>query len=163
MATIPLQPEEVIFAADDDEDDIDLLRLLLRKAEVTTPLHAFQAGEDLVEALSGLLKSSLQAMRPLLFFLDIKMPAMNGYDILRWIREQKALDAVPVVVLSSSDSPADVARAAKEGAQCYLTKYPHPSVLKQVVDEAERFAFGAPASECFCLPTNQLLVRARRV
>ena len=54
-------------------------------------------------------------------------------------------------------------RAGKTGAQCYLTKYPQPAVLREIVGDAERFVAGAPADECFRSPVNQLLVRARRV
>jgi hypothetical protein len=66
-------------------------------------------------------------------------------------------------MLSSSEHPDDIKQAAQNGAQCYLTKYPQPAVLREVIDEAERFALGAPASECFRLPCNQLLVRWRRL
>jgi hypothetical protein len=70
---------------------------------------------------------------------------------------------MPVEMLSSSEHPDDIKQAAQNGAQCYLTKYPQPAVLREVLDEAERFANGVPASECFRLPSNQLLVRWRRV
>lgn len=62
-----------------------------------------------------------------------------------------------MVFLSGSDHPADLCNARENGAQCYLTKYPAPAVLRQVVDEARRFGLGAPALECFRLPMNQLL------
>jgi CheY-like chemotaxis protein len=152
-----------IFAADDDNDDLDLLRLLLRKAGLEQPLELFTHGEELVGALSKLVERSLKAVRPLLCFLDVKMPAMNGHEVLRWIRSQPALDRMPVVMLSSSEHPRDIQQAAQNGAQCYLSKYPQPTVLKQVVADAQRFALGSPAEECFCLPTNLLLVRCRRV
>lgn len=152
-----VQARSVIAAVDDDEDDIDLLRMLFRKAAIKNPFHVYQRGEEVVAALSGLLKDSAQVVLPLICFLDVKMPAMNGHEILRWIRDQPALNAMPVVMLSSSEHPTDVSRAAENGAQCYLAKYPQPAVLRQVVEEAERFAAGVPADECFRLPTNLLL------
>lgn len=153
----------MIVACDDDADDVDLLRLLLRKAGIDHPIHIYRHGEEVVAALSKLLEESLEAIRPMLCFLDVKMPAMTGHDVLRWIRSHRSLDPVPVVMLSSSDHPEDIKRAAEAGAQCYLAKYPQPGVLKEIVDEAERFALGAPADECFRLPSNLLLVRGRRV
>jgi two-component system response regulator len=108
-------------------------------------------------------EESLNALRPLLCFLDVKMPAITGLDVLKWIRSKPELDPLPVVMLSSSEHPEDIRRAAQAGAQCYLAKYPQPAVLRQIVDEAQRFGLGAPADECFRLPNNLLLVRGRRV
>jgi CheY-like chemotaxis protein len=156
-------PNQVIVGCDDDADDVDLLRLLLRKAGIECPVQFYQGGDEIISALSRFLDGSLKIMRPLLCFLDVKMPAMTGHDVLAWIRRHRPLDPVPVVMLSSSEHPEDIKRAAQAGAQCYLAKYPQPAVLREVIDEAGRFALGAPADECFRMPSNLLLVRARRV
>lgn len=153
----------IIVGVDDDADDVDLLRLLLRKAGIDRPMQFYRHGEEVIGALSELANSSLKLMRPLLCFLDVKMPAITGHDVLRWIRAQPIFNSLPVVMLSSSDHPQDIKQAMESGAQCYLAKYPQPAVLREVVDEAERFAQGTPASECFRMPTNLLLVRGRRV
>jgi CheY-like chemotaxis protein len=163
MTSSAILPDSIIVAVDDDHDDADLLRILLRKAGLSNPVEIFREGEQLVTSLSKLAQSSLKTLRPLLCFLDIKMPSMTGHDVLRWIRAQPALDRLPVVMLSSSEHPRDVQQAAQNGAQCYLTKYPQPAVLKEVVEEAHRFVAGTPAEECFCMPANQLLVRGRRL
>lgn len=155
MILPPPQPRSVIAAVDDDEDDIDLMRMLFRKAAIRNPFHVYQRGEEVIAALSAL-KDSAHPVLPLLCFLDVKMPAMNGHDILKWIRAQPELNGMPVVMLSSSEHPTDVERAAENGAQCYLAKYPQPAVLRQVIEEAERFVNGAPAGECFRLPANLL-------
>lgn len=155
-------PQSILLAVDDDADDVDLLRLLLRKAGVSQPTEVFRRGEELVASLARCVEQAGAAMRPLLCFLDVKMPSMTGHDVLKWIRSQPALDRLPVVMLSSSEHPKDIREAAEHGAQCYLAKYPQPNVLREVVTEAERFALGAPADECFRTPMNLLLVRARR-
>lgn len=155
----PTRQRTVIMAADDDEDDIDLMRLLFRKAGITHPVEVYRRGEDLMAALSALLKGSVKAVMPLLCFLDVKMPCVTGHEVLRWIRKQPEFDSLSIVMLSSSEHPDDVKRAAEDGAQCYLAKYPQPAVLKRVVDEAERVAglVAAPAKEWFGLPANLLL------
>lgn len=163
MSTTALENSIPILAVDDDRDDIDLLRLLLRKTGLAHPLQVYRDGDEVVTALTKLVQQSFKAIRPLLCFLDIRMPSMTGHDVLRWIRAQPSLDRLPVVMLSSSEHPRDIQQAAQDGAQCYLTKYPQPAVLKQVVHDAERFAAGTPAEECFCLPSNLILVRCRRV
>lgn len=163
MSTLALDATDLIFAVDDDPDDADLLRLLLRKAGIDYPLQVYRHGDDVITALSELVENSLRVFRPLLFFLDVKMPALTGHDVLKWIRAQPTLKSVPVIMLSSSEHPEDIKRAAEAGAQCYLAKYPQPEVLKEVLEEAERFSLGAPADDCFRMPTNLLLVRGRRV
>ncbi len=160
METVNAQTQRgVILAVDDDEDDIDLMRLLFRKAGVTHPLEVHRRGEDLMASLSAVLKKSVEAVLPLLCFLDVKMPSASGHEILRWIRSQPELDRLSVVMLSSSDHPEDVKQAAIGGAQCYLAKYPQPAVLRRVIEEAERLseAGAAVAKEWFGLPANLLL------
>ncbi len=158
--TYPIPPQpSIILSVDDDEDDIELLRLLFRKTGVTLPLEIFRRGEDLINGLSELMRKSVNAVLPLLCFLDVKMPGMNGHELLRWIRQQPQLDRLSVVMLSSSEHPDDIREAACNGAQCYLAKYPQPAVLKSVIDEAARVASIAPvpAREWFGLPANLLL------
>lgn len=75
----------VILAVDDDQDDVDLLRLLFRKAGVLQPLEVHRSGEDLMSALSAVVKKSVDAVLPLLCFLDVKMPSASGHEVLRWI------------------------------------------------------------------------------
>lgn len=163
MITTSVPTNRVIFAADDDKDDLTLLGLLLRKAGVEIPLQLFHQGEELVAALSKAVRSSVDAVRPLMCFLDIKLADATGHEVVRWMRAQPALNDVPVVILTGSENPRDVTAAVQNGAQCYLTKYPQPALLREVVGEAQRFALGAPANECFRLPANQLLVRCRRL
>src|SRR5688572_1720582 len=115
----------VILAVDDDDDDIDLMRLLFRKAGVTHPVQVYRQGEALIDALTALVATPGRDL-PLLCFLDVKMPSINGHELLRWIREQPPLDRLAVVMLSSSEHPEDIRHAAQGGAQCYLAKYPQP-------------------------------------
>ena len=163
MSTTYVPPNPVIFAVDDDQDDLALLSLLLRKAGVEYPLELFHQGEEVMASLSKLIETSVSVVKPLLCFLDVRFGSLTGLDVLRWIRSQPALNSIPVVMLSDSEHPKDITAAVQNGAQCYLTKYPQPSVLREVIGDAERFVLGAPASECFRLPTNQLLVRCRRL
>jgi CheY-like chemotaxis protein len=159
----------VILAVDDEEDDIDLMRLLFRKAGVAHQVEVYRQGEDLINALSALMEKSVQAVVPLLCFVDVKMPTMNGHELLKWIRQHREFDQLAVVMLSSSEHPDDIKQAAESGAQCYLAKYPHPSVLRRVLEEAERMSKNGAAvcREWFGLPANLLLrwglsgVRAR--
>lgn len=156
MESAHTEQRGVILAVDDEDEDIELMRLLFRKAGVKRPIDVYRSGEDLVAALTRAIDDSVTAGLPLLCFLDVKMPTMNGHELLQWIRSHRELDHVSVVMLSSSEHPADVKAAANGGAQCYLAKYPQPSVLKSVIDEAERID-GNASKEWFGLPANLLL------
>src|SRR5687768_108239 len=96
--TTTAQP--VILAIDDDEDDIDLLRIMLRKAGIPHPMQVYRDAEKAIQALTKVAQDSMKSLRPLLCFLDVKMPSMNGHDMLRWIRDRPELNAMPVIMLS---------------------------------------------------------------
>jgi CheY-like chemotaxis protein len=107
----------------------------------------------LIDALIEVLRG---APPPLLCFLDVRMPGMSGFDVLRWIRCQHALDAIPVVMLSSSEETPHLVEAQHAGAQCYLAKFPTAAELREIVREAERVAAVSP-DHAFKLPCNLLL------
>jgi CheY-like chemotaxis protein len=136
--TSTLQP--LIVAVDDEADDIFFLRHILQKTGRSHRFQPFGNGEAAVVGLTSLIEQETAFGLPLVCFLDIKMAAMNGFDVLRWIRGQKALDALPVIMFSSSDDPRDVDGARELGAQGYLKKYPSVSAMQTVLDEAREFA-----------------------
>lgn len=70
------------------------------------------------------------------------MPAIGGFEILKWTRAKPALNTLPVVMLSSSDDERDIRRASELGAQAYLTKYPSTAVLSEVLAHASAFVDG---------------------
>jgi CheY-like chemotaxis protein len=145
-----------LVLVDNDPDDIALIRLLLRKAGVPNPLHVYQCGEEMMAAFSTLLKKSISLL-PLICFLDLGLPDKSGLELLQWIRSHAKFDAVSVVMLTGSEHPQDVRSAASDGAQCYLGKYPHPTVLRRVIDEATVPMPQPPAQRWFGLQANLLL------
>jgi CheY-like chemotaxis protein len=132
-------PQPLIIAIDDEADEVFFLRHLLQKTSTEHRFQPFGNGEAAVAGLTGL-KDENGGVLPLVIFLDVKMAAMHGFDVLRWIREQQSFDAVPVVMLSSSDDPRDVDMARELKAQGYLKKYPSVAAMQTVLDEAKEFA-----------------------
>jgi CheY-like chemotaxis protein len=59
-----------------------------------------------------------------MLLLDLKMPRLNGFDVLDFVRKQPGLKQLPIVIFSSSDDPSDIQRAYDRGANSYLCK-PH--------------------------------------
>jgi len=114
----------VILLVDDLEDDRLLVRRAFEKAFVPNPLHCVSSGEEALQYLSGTGPYSNRAEHPLpdLILLDLKMPGMDGFEVLGWLRQQSGIRAIPVVVLTSSDLIKDVNRAYALGANSFLVK-----------------------------------------
>lgn len=148
-----------LFMVDDEEHDRLIFSRLLSAARIANPSRVFPRGEDLIDALIEVLRG---APAPLTCFIDVKMPGMTGFDVLRWIRCQRPLDSLPVVMLSSSEEPRDLHEAQHFGAQCYVAKFPDPVHLHAIIEEAERVA-AATASGPFKLPCNLLLTTPHAV
>src|SRR5258708_993633 len=123
----------VILVAEDREDDIVLIRRAFTRARVVNPIHVVRDGEEAVAYLKGEGKFTNRAEYPLpeLLLLDLKMPRMNGFEVLRWVREQPNLRALRVVVLTSSEDIRDVNLAYQLGANSFLVK---PGEFERFVD-----------------------------
>jgi len=142
-------PQPQIFVVDDEPDDIFFLRRLVQMVGRPHQFQPFGNADAAIVALSAIASSEPRAELPLVCFLDIKMVGTSGFDLLKWIRGQKALDALPVIMISSSDYPDDVDRARELGAQAYLKKYPSVQAMEKVLAEAENFAASPPAKKTF--------------
>jgi two-component system, response regulator len=129
-----------LLIVDDDPDHLDLSRRLLEKANAKNPIVTLPGGTEAVAYLSEACALRAEGL-PAIVFLDIKMPAMDGFAVLRWIRRNKELADVKVIMLSSSDDPNDAKRAADHGAVGFLIKHPHPAVvacvLRQLLGEGK--------------------------
>jgi CheY-like chemotaxis protein len=108
-----------ILLAEDSDDDTFFTRRCLAAAGIELGLRRCSDGLQVCETL----KSGADDL-PLAVVLDLKMPLMDGFETLQWIREQPAFSHLPVVILSSSEMQQDVARAQKLGCTEYLVK-PH--------------------------------------
>src|SRR5436190_591064 len=114
----------VILLAEDREDDVLLVRRAFAKAGIINPLHVVRDGEETISYLAGDGKYSNRAEFPLphLLLLDLKMPAVVGFEVLRWVRQQPGLSSLRILVLTSSEDLHDVNRAYGLGANSFLVK-----------------------------------------
>jgi CheY-like chemotaxis protein len=114
----------LILLVEDDEDQAALVRLAFQRARIVNPIHAARSGPEAIVYLEGTGPYSDRAEFPLpsLVLLDLKMPGINGFDVLRWIRQQPALQSLRVVVLTASNEIRDVNRAYQLGANSFLVK-----------------------------------------
>ncbi len=116
--------KKVLLVAEDDENDALLLERALRRADSDFRLVRVADGEELVSYLKGDHPFHDRAVHPEpdLVLLDLKMPRMDGFDVLRWRRERENGLLLPVIVFSSSILERDVRLAYALGANSYVMK-----------------------------------------
>jgi len=115
-----------ILVAEDDSTDAFFLQRAFQRAGISVNLHFVRDGQEAVDYLDGKKEFADRVAHPMpeLLLLDLKMPRLNGFDVLTWIGKQPALKGLEVVIFSGSDEPKDVSRAYGLGANAYLVK-PH--------------------------------------
>lgn len=144
-----------ILVAEDSEDDRYFLKRAFLKAGINAPMGFVEDGIKAIEYLGGKGHFRDRADFPLpnLMIMDLKMPLVDGFGVLKWLREQPGLCQLPVLVLSSSQEPRDVDRAHELGANGYSVKPSNPGEMRGFVESVEGYWLKA-----HCYPT----MRARR-
>jgi CheY-like chemotaxis protein len=127
----------LILLAEDEQTDAYFVQWACKKAGLPHKIIHVVDGQDAIDYLSG---ESIYADRtkhpfPNLLLLDLKMPRLTGFDVLDWLQHQPGIQDLPVVVLSSSDYPADIEQARKLGATEYKIKPGNPQLLVELLEE----------------------------
>jgi CheY-like chemotaxis protein len=132
---------KVILLVEDLEDDILLSRRAFAAAKLDVPLQIVRDGEEAIAYLMGTGKYARRDEFPLpdLILLDLKMPKVNGLDVLRWIRSHPQLKTLRVIVLTSSEDIYDVNRAYELGANSFLVKPAEFICYPSLVRTLEKF------------------------
>lgn len=114
----------IILLAEDDEDYVVLIKKVFEQAHIPNPVHVVWNGEEAIMYLKGEGKYADRDEFPLpdIFLLDLKMPRINGFEVLKWVRQQPGLAALRILVLTSSDQIRDVNEAYQLGANSFLVK-----------------------------------------
>jgi CheY-like chemotaxis protein len=121
--TFPVQ----ILLAEDNPADVYLIRQALAENNVNCSIDVACNGKQALSFLSEDGESQ-SSTTPNLILLDINLPQHNGTEILQHIRQSRRFSSVPVIVFTSSDSPADRLSATQLGAVRYIKK---PSLLDE--------------------------------
>ena len=132
--------EGVILLVEDDQSLAELSKLGLEQAEFTNEVVLARDGEEAIEYL--LAEGREADEMPCLVLLDLHMPRLDGFGVLRRMRSDERTRLVPVVMLSSSDHPEDVRTAYEEGANAYLGKVSERVPWPEQVQTVARFWLG---------------------
>ena len=127
--------DPLILLVEDDDNDVFFMRRALQKGGFTNPMNVANNGQEAIDYLGGAGKFSDRSRFPLpsIVFLDLKMPFLDGFEVLTWIRSQPALQKIPVVVLTSSSEDRDRQRAAALGAEGYFVKTPGVETVREMM------------------------------
>jgi CheY-like chemotaxis protein len=136
-----MEKARTVLVAEDDHSDAVLLELAFKKAGMQVDLRFVRDGQEVIDYLSGQGKFQEPAMNsmPVLLLLDLKMPRMNGFDVLRWVRQQPGLKRLVVIIFSSSDLGADINQAYDLGANSYVVKPGDFGELSEVARNLEKY------------------------
>jgi len=112
----------VLLWVDDDVDEIDVALRALREAEVEAEILVASDGLEALEVLHLGGADVDRQLRPRVIFVDLHMPRVDGFELLRALRELPETRDIPIVVVSSSNAPEDIRRSYELGANSYLVK-----------------------------------------
>lgn len=132
-------PVEVLLV-DDDRNDIDVALRAVRREDLQVRVAVANGGGEAL-AMLGLEAShgGATSLSPCVVFLDLKMPGVDGWEVLQKIRSAAATRVVPVVILSWSAQIRDVERCYELGANSYLVKRFEPTRPGFYFAEAVRY------------------------
>jgi len=147
MAAMRSRPVQILLV-EDSPGDVRLTQEVLKDATIASELHVAGDGQEALELLRGDDGFS-ERPRPDLILLDLNLPRMNGHEVLRELRADPELCRIPVIMLTTSSSAADVESSYALGANCFITKPIDFGCFTEVVRAIEQFWL-----RIVCLPST---------
>ena len=122
-----------ILIAEDSQDDAFFLERAFRKIGMKNPVQILTDGAEVLDYLNakGKYENRTKYPFPSVMFIDIKMPRVNGFEVLQWLKDHQECRVIPTMVFSSSEQPEDIERAYQLGANAYFVK---PNSTEQLAD-----------------------------
>lgn len=116
--------EKTILLVEDNPDDEELTLRALRKANIANIVVITRDGSEALDYLfgEGSFSGRDTSQMPTVVLLDLKLPKLNGIDVLNRMRTDSRTKLVPVVVLTSSSEDEDMLRSYESGANSYVRK-----------------------------------------
>ena len=127
-----------VLLVEDSPGDVRLTQEAFREANVSIHLHVASDG---VEAMAFLRREGghIRSPRPDLILLDLNLPRMDGREVLAQIKGDDSLKTIPTVILTTSESEADIVKSYQLQANCYLSKPVQLDAFERLVGSINDF------------------------
>ena len=129
-----------ILLIEDNEGDILLTREALEEKKIANHVSVVKNGKDGIDFMFKRGKYK-EAETPDLVLLDINLPLKSGHEVLKQIKENEATKQVPVIILTTSSSEADISESYSNYANCYITKPVDVNDFLEAISMIEDFWF----------------------
>lgn len=133
--------EMVILIAEDDDGHAKLIKKNIESAGIKNEMIRFLDGEDVLNFLYGKTENGKPKMKkdiPYVLLLDIRMPKIDGIQVLEKIKADEGLKKIPVIILTTTDDPKEVEKCHELGCNNYITK---PLDYDKFVDVIRKLGF----------------------
>ncbi|MEW5871926.1 MAG: response regulator [Chloroflexota bacterium] len=128
--------ERPILLIEDNPMDADLTRRAFAKRKVLHPIEVARDGE---EALACLQNWESGKPLPIVILLDLKLPKLDGLEVLQYLKTHERFRSIPAVVLTTSNEDGDIQMAYQLGANSYIVKPVNFDEFMQVVDQIQTY------------------------
>lgn len=133
-----------ILLVEDSPLEVELTLRPLRELDPDSPIEIARDGEEALDFLfaRGAFRQRSSEPLPRLILLDLKLPKLDGFEVLRAIRANTRTSLAPVVVLTSSDDPRELAQCYQLGANSCVQKPVHYEELRMALQAVARYWLG---------------------
>lgn len=126
--------ERPILLVEDNPMDVDLTRRAFIRRELGHPIEVARDGEEALTFVSS--RAGKQPL-PLVILLDLKLPKVDGLEVLRQLKKHPMFHTIPIVVLSTSTEDNDIQIAYQEGANSYIVKPVDFDRFMQIIEQIQ--------------------------
>ena len=127
-----------VLLVEDNPDDVLITRRAWKKGGLKNQLCIVNNGEEAIMFLRRE-EGYVDAPTPCLILLDLKMPRMDGFDVLKIIKDDDTLRSIPVIILTSSERDKDIEHAYQLGCNSYIKKPVNLTNFIEAITEIRRF------------------------
>jgi CheY-like chemotaxis protein len=116
--------DKIILLVEDDPDDVELTLRALRKNNITNEVELARDGAEALDYLfgTGAYSGRDTSLMPTIILLDLKLPKIDGFEVLRRLRADDRTKLLPVVILTSSKEEQDIVNGYSRGCNSYVRK-----------------------------------------
>lgn len=109
-----------ILVVEDNDDDYEFMHRSFKKNNIKNPLVRCKDGQEALDYLFS--QNKEECFEPAIILLDLNMPKVDGWEVLKEIRESEDIKHIPVIILTTSDDERDIQKGYRNGANSYIIK-----------------------------------------